>query len=372
MGGLGIGNIMHKNLILLFKWWWRFSETDNSLWKRILNSVHDINGLKASSDTFQKFKGGTWAQLLSTDADTSKMRSIIEEGIYVKIGKGNSVQFWHDNWCEGGILKRAFPRLYTLSLQKNHLVNQMGVWQESSWAWLLSWRRSLYDWEYEEVQRLEIIIQQVIPDRGTEDSVIWKHSGSMVYPTKIIGTKLFEGREPILPKAVINFVWHSFIPPRAQLSVWLANLERLKTGDFLLEKGIIDSQRAACPFCNSDTESNAHLLLTCNFSWRSWTAILKWWGLSAVFQNRCISFSIQWLGLVKGRNHRRIWGLVLGCVFWSIWYERNKIKFERRPTNQNYFEYSLKIRIGIWAKEFLGLTVLPPHGVCGSIERFCS
>ena len=189
----------------------------------------------------------------------------------------------------------------------------------------------------------------------------------MVYPTKIIGSKLFEGREPILPKTVINFVWHSFIPPRAQLSVWLANLERLNTGDFLLEKGIIDSQRAACPFCNSDTESNTHLLLTCNFSWRSWTAILKWWGLSAVLQNRCISFSIQWLGLVKGRKHRRLWGLVLGCVIWSIWYERNKIKFERRPTNQNNFEYSLNIRIGIWAKEILGLTVMPTHGVYDSI-----
>ena len=139
MGGLGVGNIMHKNLILLFKWWWRFSEVDNSLWKRILISVHDINGLKASSDAFHKVKGGTWAHLLSSDADTSKMTSIIEEGIYIKIGKGNSVRFWHNKWCDGGILKRAFPRLYIISLQKNHLVNQMGVWQESSWAWLLSW-----------------------------------------------------------------------------------------------------------------------------------------------------------------------------------------------------------------------------------------
>ena len=200
MGGLGVGNIMHKNLILLFKWWWRFSETDNSLWKRILNSVHDINGLKASSDTFQKFKGGTWAQLLSTDADTSKMRSIIEEGIYVKIGKGNSVQFWHDNWCEGGILKRAFPRLYTLSLQKNHLVNQMGVWPESSWAWLLTWRRSLYVWEYEEVQRLETIIQQSIPDAHTEDCVVWKHSAAGYIPRKSLTRNCLKAESPSYPK----------------------------------------------------------------------------------------------------------------------------------------------------------------------------
>lgn len=31
LGGLGVGNIMYKNLILLFKWWWRFSKSDNTL-----------------------------------------------------------------------------------------------------------------------------------------------------------------------------------------------------------------------------------------------------------------------------------------------------------------------------------------------------
>ena len=50
LGGLRVGNIMHKNLILLFKWWWRYSESDNTLWKKILKSVHGIKGLKASSE----------------------------------------------------------------------------------------------------------------------------------------------------------------------------------------------------------------------------------------------------------------------------------------------------------------------------------
>ena len=96
LGGLGVGNIMHKNLILLFKWWWRFSESDNTLWKNILKSVHEIKGLKASADTFTKVKDGTWAHLLSNDANTSRVRSIIEEGMSVKVGNGNSVHFWHD------------------------------------------------------------------------------------------------------------------------------------------------------------------------------------------------------------------------------------------------------------------------------------
>ena len=120
LGGLGVGNIMYKNLILLFKWWWRFSESDNSLWKRILQSVHDISGIKALGETFNKVRGGTWSALLSNDSDTSKVRSIIEEGMIISVGNGNSVRFWQDRWCESGILKSLFPRLFALSLQKPH------------------------------------------------------------------------------------------------------------------------------------------------------------------------------------------------------------------------------------------------------------
>ena len=77
LGGLGVGNIMHKNLTLLFKWWWRFSESENTLWKRILMSVYEIKGLKASSDTFRKTKEGTWSHMLSDDVETFKIRLII-------------------------------------------------------------------------------------------------------------------------------------------------------------------------------------------------------------------------------------------------------------------------------------------------------
>ena len=72
-----------------------------------------------------------------------------------------------------------------------------------------------------------------------EDGVYWKHTGSLCYPIKSIGAKINESCNPSLPKPIINMVWRKFIPPRAQLSVWLANLEKLKTGDFLVEKGII-------------------------------------------------------------------------------------------------------------------------------------
>ena len=67
----------------------------------------------------------------------------------------------------------------------------------------------------EEVSRLTTFIEQSCPDRDREDTVIWKPSGSMIYPTKIIGAKMLEDRVPILSKPVINLIWQKFIPPRA-------------------------------------------------------------------------------------------------------------------------------------------------------------
>ena len=97
---------------------------------------------------------------------------------------------------------------------------------------------------------------------------------------------------------------------------------------------------------------------------------MVWWGISAVLNNQGTSFSIEWFGLVRGRKYRYLWSLVLGSVTWSLWYERNKIKFDRRLTNLHKFNFSLKIRIGIWGKKILGLTVVPAHGVTYNIG-FC-
>ncbi|GKD74840.1 hypothetical protein Tco_1333122 [Tanacetum coccineum] len=43
-GGLGIGSLQAANLVMLSKWWWRFHNENNALWKQIITSVQGING----------------------------------------------------------------------------------------------------------------------------------------------------------------------------------------------------------------------------------------------------------------------------------------------------------------------------------------
>ncbi|XP_057538031.1 uncharacterized protein LOC130815560 [Amaranthus tricolor] len=239
----------------------------------------------------------------------------------------------------------------------------MGEWFGNSWVWNLQWRRLLYDWEIEDLRGLEHMIQLNEPKRDTEDGVLWHSTEVASYPTKCIYAKFNDSPGSSLPNSIAPIIWKNFIPPRAKLTIWLANQEKLKTGDFLVEKGIITQQNAWCPFCRNEIESNSHILFVCRFAWSAWMEVLKWWGLSAPLHMQFSKFSIQWLGLADGRRHRHFWALMFGCIIWSLWYERNLIKFERKIPNLQNFVSSLRIRIGIWAKEMMGSFGCAPNAI---------
>ena len=227
--------------------------------------------------------------------------------------------------------------------------------------WNLLWRRFLYDWDSDNVRSLLAVVEQNGPKHGEGSGVTWKRALVASYPTKDIHECLNTSMGTHIPKQILSLVWQWFIPPRARLTVWLAYKERLKTGDLLVEKGIITSQNALCPFCNSVLESNSHILFNCRFAWCTWMEILRWWNISGPLHSTFSNFCIQWLGLVRGKKRKNVWSLSLGCIIWSLWYERNKIKFEAKQPNFQNFIMSLKSRIGLWTKEMMGTSAYAPN-----------
>lgn len=248
----------------------------------------------------------------------------------------------------------------------------MGDWVGSSWSWNLIWRRTLFDWELEEVVRLNNCIARIHPQSDAVDGVSWRNSGYQSFPIKCIADKFYERYPPILSKPIIDIVWKSCIPPRAQLTLWLTSLEKLKTGDKLANLGILNAQQALCPFCCLEIESILHILFSCRFSWCVWMEVLKWWGINGALQNSCGKFTVEWGGLLKPKNWKKLWRLILGCVIWSLWFERNKTKFKMHTPVFNHFVYSLKIRIGAWTQELLGLKVISPHDLVHKLEAVIS
>lgn len=217
----------------------------------------------------------------------------------------------------------------------------------------------MYDWEIADLERLNLSLVQCHPTQHQADGISWNGSVDSSYPTKEILGTLYTSHTPRLTQALSSYIWSIKVPPRVQLTVWMAGLAKLKTGDWLVQKGLLDPIHALCPFCNGALETNSHSLFSCPFSWRVWMRVLQWWGISGVLHNSCDTFILAWRGLAPKRRRGEIWKLALGCVLWSLWFERNKIKFEDKTPDVAYFLYSLKIRFTLWGKELLGLEMPP-------------
>lgn len=90
-------------------------------------------------------------------------------------------------------------------------------------------------------------------------------------------------------------------------------------------------------------------------------AILEWWGIKGVRHNCCGKFIVEWGGLLRFKNRKKLWSLFLGCVLWSLWYQRNRVKFEASTPNFYNTIYNLKSRITIRVKDLLGFDMVSPH-----------
>ena len=87
------------------------------------------------------------------------------------------------------------------------------------------------------------------------------------------------------------------------------------------------------------------------------------WGILGVLHTKCENFCDEWDGLLINWKKKKLWKLILGCTIWSLWYTRNKAKFEFIPPDQGKVSYSLKIRIIMWAKEMVN------HGALSTLQR---
>ncbi|KAH1240501.1 hypothetical protein HKD37_07G018048 [Glycine soja] len=88
----------------------------------------------------------------------------LNEGVKWKIGCGSRVNFWEDRWREEGLsLMEKYQRLYCLSQQQHHTIQQMGVEVGESWEWNFEWQRLILEGEME-------LAASFMEDRGVEGS----------------------------------------------------------------------------------------------------------------------------------------------------------------------------------------------------------
>ncbi|GKE42423.1 hypothetical protein Tco_1469707 [Tanacetum coccineum] len=89
----------------------------NSLWARTIKAIHGSNGLIGT--TLRKGYKSCWTSIIREMESLSKHGINVMQYMHIKLGDGESSKFWYDNWCEDGVLKDIYPRVYALELCKN-------------------------------------------------------------------------------------------------------------------------------------------------------------------------------------------------------------------------------------------------------------
>ncbi|XP_028064362.1 uncharacterized protein LOC114267521 [Camellia sinensis] len=348
-GGLGIRRIQDVNDYLLAKWWWRFGVEDKSLWKRVLCSRYQYNGGKwlpfPSSD---EYLSKVWGGILRVGQSNSQLKSIFLDNIKLVVGNGGRIQVWLDHWCGNQCLMEKFPRLFSLSTEKDITLSALLERKRLSGVWNFKFRRVLFAWEAEELERLVTLVNQAELGAGdNEDCLKWLACSSEQFSISSL-SKVCADSPSIL---CTGLLWYNLAPPKVQFLGWLAWKGRLKTTMFLQKIGVLNQSASIdCVLCRNDAETVNHVLLWCPFVWQVWSTVLNWWGIQWAVPGNVEGLLHWWMGFKWRKFEDRIWKVIPLAVMWSTWKLRNEVIFSGKQLCVAEFCELILARVAFWVK----------------------
>ncbi|CAL5355041.1 unnamed protein product [Camellia sinensis] len=352
-GGLGIRNLRNVNKCLLIKWWWRFACEKDALWKRVICSKYKMGvGDWIPSLTPSNKFSPIWRGIISAADQCTSLKEHYLNNFQLKVGDGQRISFWADNWRRSGCLKDEFPTLFRLSLEKKETLSILVDKKIRTGGWALAFRRELYDWEKLDLARLLNTLLEA-PDLrpGCPDQSVWLASSSGILTVADLYKSFLASAGDTL--SITKLIWLKLIPPKVQVFCWFAWKGRVKTKEYLQRLGVLDQGASTtCVFCGSESESVNHVLIWCPFVWKIWAEMLRWWDTKAVIPGSVETLLWWWAGGKLRKLERKIWGVIPMVVMWSTWKCRNECVFSAITPNLEDLCEVIKLRIAFWVKPY--------------------
>ena len=319
LGGLGFKDIEKFNQALLAKQAWRIWSNPESLVARILKHRYfaRTDFLECSIGTRPSF---AWRSIIHG-------RELLSQGLYHKIGSGETTRLWSDNWLVDG---RARPPMYRqdaivdLTLTVSDLIDsRVGSWSVPRIRELIV---------EEDVER---VLQTPI-DLARQDQKMWGFSRNGIYNSKS-GYKLAETLQemqlppspglPPIEKRLWKDLWQTNTSPKIKHFMWRALSGALAVKSRLQSRGILLD--TTCSRCGLSEETICHVLFHCEVAKKVWTR--------SGFPMPSGGFSVNsvWLNFyhlmsvsrkLPKENEAR---LAFPWILWQIWKARNSFCFEQ-------------------------------------------
>ncbi|XP_016206964.1 uncharacterized protein LOC107647403 [Arachis ipaensis] len=222
-GGLGVGDAVIRNSALLFKWWWRFSKEECPLWKKVVCSCYDLKPNMMLSTQPLPTKGGPWKDICQLQLKDSNVRDKMITGLSMEVGDGRRTLFWEDVWLQGGSLKLRFPRLFSISNQQGSVIGDCGFWDGLEWVWNFQWRRGLYQWELELLNRLHEALRPINLASDKQDRLVWKYGKEGIFSTnsfvQVVQSETIS--EDITSFSFTRTIWKGVVNRNEERNRWL-------------------------------------------------------------------------------------------------------------------------------------------------------
>jgi len=323
-GGLGVREVKMVNLSLLAKWKWRLLQEDQPLWKRVLVDKYGdhVKGVAPGEGTrWPRFTSLWWRNLMSLEEGhgdnwfTNRLRR--------KIGNGNNTSFWKDRWVGEAPIRNIFPRLFSISNQKEAKVKEVVTWQGGGRSWNLTWRRLPFSWEANLVDNLMALLEGVVFG-SEEDRWDWLADEEGMFSVKSaysILENIFLVEEGLgaLEEEVFSLLWKSLAPSKVVAFSWSLLLDCIPTRDNLALRRILDLEASLiCVLCGRRRENSTHLFLHCDVSSLIWRGIFNWLEINFITPHNLFVQFACWNSEVISKRLKKGFWLIWHATIWSI------------------------------------------------------
>nr|GEX65987.1 RNA-directed DNA polymerase, eukaryota, reverse transcriptase zinc-binding domain protein [Tanacetum cinerariifolium] len=262
-----VASLYALNRALILKWAWRFITDQGSLWTRVIKAIHGENG-KLDNDTHSRYNS-SWLSIVKEIRVLKDQGVDFDEFIKLKIGDGKNTRFWTDRWCDLGIFKDLFPRIYALETNKAASLHDKleTPTLESSFR-----RKDRGGIELTQLNAAEAAASTInlVPQA---DRHCWILTSGGEFSVASLRQKIDHKRAPI---ASSKTRWVKYVPIKANILAWKIKNNAMATRFNISQRGIeIDS--ISCPICGTRAETVAHLFFSCDLANHMFKNIANWW-----------------------------------------------------------------------------------------------
>lgn len=283
--------------------------------------------------------------------------SIVNEffkGLACKVGSGEGVRFWNDVWVGDISLRKAFPRVFAVSLNKSATVAEAGQIINGRWSWSFGFRREFFEWELAQYESFFQLIQMVIAC-DDPDVLFWKGDSAGIFTVKGL-CKAEEEKWFAKAGWLVSKKLRVVVPAKVAIFMWQLQKNRVATKAGLIRHGMILPDEGACSLCAVELESTGHLFLHCTHVWPAWCAIMQREEVYWVVPQSVEELLVGW-GELRQKSEKTddlLWDLIPFALCWSIWLERNNVVFNNKKIcGVSVWDLHLA-RLSWWVKAWWG------------------